>query len=397
MISQFKEMFEDRYQDTFHKVLVGRMIANYRLEAGLRRGGTVHRFAIDMSGVKVRTITPLVDRTIDPITNTDETLTIDQYKGTTFPVSEWEETLHGNPDLGMLYGREAGILIAEYLDATILSQVRNAAVKFDTGDLTTMAASGVPIDLTTTNVPKLITRAKAKLGSRRIRGGNMAWVVDDYVLATYTETQLGRDTSMADSFYKNGMSGTILGDEVYVSDNLTGEARITLPTNVTADQTFEVQGVVFTAKATPANPGEFDIGADADATRAILANAINGAATGQNSATGYFEVSAANRAILDAARLTASNDNTTNVLTLVGIGSGRLSVASNITDNVIVNFVHMFYGQKGAIDVVVAKEVKMKMRQEPKQDTTNIFNDIMFGLKVFADGARKMLDVWVQA
>lgn len=401
-ITNFKEQFSDRYQDTFHKALVGRLFANYRLEPELRQGDTVHRFAVDMSAVKVRTITPLTDRTIDAVANTDETLVIDQYKGTTFPISEWEDTLHGNPDLGMLYGKEAGILVAEYVDATILGQVVNATFDFDAGDLTTGTSSGTPIDTgTTTNIPLMITRAKAKLQQRnKVRGGNRVWIVDDYTLANITGNVIGRDTEMGDSFYKNGASGSILGAEVLVSDNLTGEAVLSIATNVTAGDTITLNGVEMTARAVPSVAGEFDIGADADATRVIIANMINGSATGLNSATGYFEFSASDRAVLDSLRITATDSPSANTITIVAIGSGRLVLSETFTDATDTwskNMVHCIYGQKGAVDFVMKKEVKMKMREEAKQDTMNVFNDAIFGVKTFADGKKRMLDVLVNA
>ena len=398
-IQNFQEQYVDRYQDTFHKVLVSRMIANYRLESNLTQGDKVHRFALDMSAVQVRTITPLVDRTVDPITNSDESLEITEYKGTTFPVSRWEKTLQKNPDLGLLYGREAGILVAEYVDATILNQVLQATLDFDEGDLTTTTSTGTPITLSLTNVPQMITQAKAKLGNARIRGGNMAWVLDDYALSMVTQHVIGRDTSLADSFYQNGRSGNILGDDVMLSDNLTGESVLTLGTQVVAAETITVGGVVWTARAVPAVAGEFDIGADVDASRVIIQNAINGSATGAESATGYFDVSAADRATLNALRITATDAPAANTLTLVGIGAGRamnpsMTWASGVVTS---HFVHSYYGKKGAIDAVIAAEIDMLMRKEPKQDTMNIFNDVIFGVKTFADGAKKMLDVHIAA
>jgi hypothetical protein len=399
-IQNFKEQFIDRYQDTFHKVLVARMIANYRLEANLKQGDTAHRFAVDMSAVQVRTITPLVDRTIDAVSNSDETILIDQYKGTTFPISQWEDTLHGNPDLGLLYGNEAAILLAEHTDATILSKVREATYDFDNGDLTTLVSTGTPIDLsTTTNIPKMITRAKAKMGNaNRVRGGNFVWVFDDYALSDVAQHVIGRDTVLGDSYFQNGASGSVLGSEVLVSDNLTGEAVLGMATNPTAADTVTINGVVFTfVAAVGATPGNVLIGANVDATRANLTAAINAAA---GAGTTYVELSAANRAIITAARITGTNDDTANTLTLVGIGAGRLIVAETLTaggDTWSKNMVHCYYGKKGAIDVVIAKEVKMKMLQESKQDTMNILNDVIYGTKVFADGKKKMLDVLIQA
>lgn len=404
-ITNFKEQFASRYQDTFHKVLVGRKIANYRLESDLTEGDKVHRFAVDMSQVLVRTITPLTDRTIDAITNSQESLEIDQYKGTTFPVSRWEKTLQKNPDLGLLYGKEAGILVAEHTDATILAEVRNATYDFDEGDLTTLTSTGAGIDLgTTTNVPKMITRAKAKLATKnRVRGGNMVWVVDDYALSNIMQNVIGRDTQMGDRFYSNGFSGTILGDEVYVSDNLTAEAVVGLATNPTAGDTISVNGIVFTFQTNaPAAVGELTVGSSADTTRANMVAAWNaiGTTIADGADAGYFPVSAANQAEWARLRITATNDNTANTATIVAIGAGRLTLAETFTaggDSWTKNLVHAYYGKKGAIDVVMAAEVDMLMRAEPKQDTMNIFNDVVYGVKTFADGKKKMLDVLINA
>lgn len=398
-VTNFREQYADRYQDTFHKALVGRMFANYRLEPLLRRGDTVHRFAVDMSSVVVRTITPLSDRTIDSISNTDETLVIDQYKGTTFPVSEWEDTLHGNPDLGMLYGKEAAILVAEYVDASILTEVTNATYDFDAGDLTTASSTGTPVDTgTSANIPLMITRAKAKLQSRnKVRGGNRVWIVDDYTLANITQHVIGRDTQMGDNFYKNGYSGTILGADVLVSDNLTGEAVLSLATQVTANDSFTINDVTWQWVASPSAAGDIDIGADVDETRLHTSYALNGTGT---AGTDYVVLSAADQAVIDALRITATNDDTANTLTIVAIGSGRLVLSETLTDGTDTwskNMVHCIYGQKGAVDVVMKKEVKMKMLQESKQDTMNILNDAIYGVKTFADGKKKMLDVLVNA
>lgn len=403
-IQNFKEQFASRYQDTFHKVLVGRMIANYRLESDLTEGDKVHRFSVDMSQVLVRTITPLTDRTIDAITNSQESLDIDQYKGTTFPVSRWEKTLQKNPDLGLLYGKEAGILVAEHTDATILNQVLQATYDFDAGDLTTLTSSGVGIDLATSaNVTKMVTRAKAKLATKnRVRGGNMVWVIDDYALANISENVIGRDTQMGDNYYQNGASGTILGSEVFVSDNLTAEAILGLATQPTSGDTISINGIVFTFRATLTTAGDIHITSTVDITRANLASAMNNISTGVVEATdtGYQVLSAADQAAWTALRITATNDNTANTLNIKAVGAGRLTLAETLTDGTDAwthNLIHAYYGKKGAIDVVMAAEVDMLMRPEPKQDTMNIFNDVIYGVKTFADGKKKMLDVLINA
>jgi hypothetical protein len=99
-------------------------------------------------------------------------------------------------------------------------------------------------------------------------------------------------------------------------------------------------------------------------------------------------------------RITATDSASADTLTIVAIGSGRLTLSETFTDGTDAwdtNFIHCYYGQKGAIDVVIQDEVKMKMLQEPKQDTMNILNDVLFGVQTFTDGSQYFLDVLVTA
>jgi hypothetical protein len=199
---------------------------------------------------------------------------------------------------------------------------------------------------------------------------------------------------LAGSVYANGYTGDVSGAEMYVSENLAATAVMSMATNPTAGDTITVNGVVFTARAVPALAGEFDIGADADATRVIIQNAINGSATGQNSATGYFEVSAANRLLLSG--ITATDSPSANTLTLQGVGTGALVVAETFTDGTDTwtrNYIHAYFGKKGAIDVVVQDLKEVDMRKTSDRRGTNVFSSYLAGIKTFQDGAKKFLDV----
>jgi hypothetical protein len=399
-LANFKEVFSDSYQDIFQKVLVGLKIANTSLRSGLRYGESVTRIKYDISAVVVRTITTGSDRTIDSITDSEELLAVDQKKGTTFPISVYEKVQAGPLSPAAVVGAKIAHKLAEYIDADILGETLNAYADFDNGDLTTTVSTGTGITLSSTTVPQLVSRAPAKLRSNNQTLTNLCFVVDSYAASDLTQYLLGKNIDLAGSTYANGYTGTVSSAEVYVSENLTGEAVLSLATDVTAGDTITVAGVVFTARAVPSIAGEFDISGTADGTRAIIANAINGSATGQNSATGYYEVSAANRAILTNKRIVATNNDTANTLTLVAKGAGRLAVSETLTDGTDAwtkNFIHCYFGKKGAIDVVIQDQVDMEMRDEPKQRTTNILADALYGYKTFNDGAQQFLDVLINA
>lgn len=390
------------YQEVFQKTLVAKEIANTRFEPVLKYGESIERVAFDISGVQVRDTVRGSASTIDSVTDSSELLEVNIEKEAVFHISDGEVKQAGPLNPGEKIGAEVGMKVAISLDARVFAEVRNALYNFDNGDLTTTSSTGVGITLNSTTVPQLVSRmgAKLKFKNNQLVTTNMCLVVDSYAASDVTQYLLGKNIDLAGYTFKNGYTGDVSNAQLYTSENLTGEAVLSLATNVTANDTITVNGVVFTAKATPAVAGEFDVAGSADATRAIIANAINGSATGQDSATGYFEVSAANRAILTNAGIVATNDDTANTLTLIGTGSGRLTVSETLTDGTdawTLNIIHAYYGKKGAIDLVVQDMKEVDMRPTADRRGTNVFSSYLAGVKTFSDGAKKFLDLWINA
>jgi hypothetical protein len=397
MLTNFRDEFATRYQDILNKRLVGMKIASFRFEPNLKSGDVLHRFKLDLSNVLVRDIVNLTDRTVDPISDSDQTLTIDRKKGTTFPIAHWEEVQAGELNPGMTAGKEVARKVATYVDADILFETKNAFATFDTGNLTGANPNGTPIAMAVNNVAQIITQSWARLDSNDAPMVNTAWVVDPYFVSILAQHPLGKDTQLGDQTFRNGFSGNTYGSEIYVSNNLTGEAVLNISESVTDEDTVVIEGVTFNlVTSLGAVAGNVLIGANAAATRANLISAINGTA---GAGSTYVALSAADRIkITNRKRITASETGTTVVL--VGVGSGRLNLSETLThsDNEFTkNFVHCYFGQKGSIEVIMQNEVNMKMRPEPKQDTMNIFNDVLYGIKTFDDGAEYFLDVHIAA
>lgn len=399
-LTDFKVHYSNTYQEIFPKVLVAMKIANTRFEPTLSYGDSVVRAKYDISSVRVRSVTTGSDRTIDPITDSEETLTIDRKYGTTFPLSVYEKKQAGPLNPGAVIGKQVAIKLATFVDADVLYETVNATYDFDNGDLTTLASTGTGITLSSTTVPQMATRMGAKLRRQNQTLENLCFVTDSYALADISQYLLGKNYNVVEAIYKNGfVDGDFGGAEVYVSENLTGEAVLSLATQPTANDTVTIGGVTLTfVSSIGSNPGNVLIGANVDATRVNLAGIINDPAT--TSAT-QVALSAANQVIFtDTLRLTATDSASANTLTLVGKGSGRLVLSAALTDGTDTwtkNVIHSYFGKKGAIDVVIQEEVDMEMRDEPKQRTTNIFSDVMYGVKTFSDGAAKFLDVLINA
>ncbi len=406
MLTDFKPQFDNAYVEVFQKTLVAKeSIASTRFMPVLKYGESVERVAFDISGVLVRSVTRGSASTIDTVTDTSELLTVNLEKEAVFHISDGEVTQAGPLNPGTTIGAELGHKVALDLDGRVFAEVLNALYDFDNGDLTTTVSSGVGITLNSTTVPQLVSRMGAKLRNKNNQNinSNMIIVVDSYAASDLTQYLLGKNIDLAGNTFSNGYTGDVSGARMYVSENLTGEAVAGIAANTTAGDTITINGVVFTARATPSLPGEFDIGASADATRALIAAAINntnGYAAEAGSATAYFEVTAADRAILTANGIVATNDDTANTLTIVGTGSGRLVVGETFTDGTDAwtkNVIHAYYGKKGAIDLVIQDMKSVEMRPTADRRGTNVFASYLAGVKTFTDGSKKFLDVLINA
>ena len=185
----------------------------------------------------------------------------------------------------------------------------------------------------------------------------------------------------------------MFGAEVYTSNNLTGEATLVYTGNHVNNQALTIGGVTFTGVTTiGSTAGNFLVSAS-DSTTGItnLAGLLN--APGTTSATQVALSAADQITITDVLGITATATSTT-VLTIVARGSGRLTLTEAQTNATwATNFVHAYYGMKGAIDVAIQDQPTMEMREEAKQLTTNIFNNVVAAVKTFTDGSQMFLDV----
>ena len=392
-LTDFATKFDNTYQEVFPKVLVANKIANTRFKPVLRYGESVERVAYDISNVLVRSVTRGSASTIDAVTDSGELLTVNVEQEAAFHLSDGEITQAGPLSPGEVIGGQIARKVAADLDRRVFLEVDNAAETFDTGDLTTIASNGTAISLTSTTVPQMVSRMPAKLRYKNNQdiNTNMALVVDAYAASDITQYLMGKNIDLAGNVFKNGYSGDISNAELYVSENLEGEVRLVVDV-ATADETVSIFGVTFTAKATPSAAGEFDVAASADAQGQIMVDMING--TGTPSATSYIELSEANRAILRNASVTASYDTATDLLTIITAGRPIFSTTMSGTTS---SRLHAYFGKKGAIDLVIQDMKEVDMRPTADRRGFNIFSSYLAGIKTFADGAKKFLDVHLVA
>jgi len=399
-LDAFKTAFSNTYQEIFQKVLTAMKIANTRLLSDLYYGKSIERVYVDISAANVEDITAYTDMTSQAVTDTSETLTVDQNKGIMFQLSEKELVQAGPLNPGEFIGMQLAQKVAIYVDADVLYETVNAAYAFDNGDLTGSSSTGTPITLSSTTVPQMVMRLPAKLRNKTNQvinaGSNLAFVVDSYAIADMFQYLLGKNADFVNALFQNGyVNEQVAGAKVYVSENLTGEAVLSSPQTPTDGDTVTIGGVVFTFNTTlTTTAGSVLISGSADAARANLTALVN--TPGTSTTYGTALSTADQTTIKKTLRLTATNSNSADTMTIVGKGSGRLVLSGSLTNTNNTwskNFIHAYFGKEGAIDVVVQKDVKADMRPEPKQPTTNIISRVLYGIKTFNDGAKKFLDV----
>lgn len=205
-----------------------------------------------------------------------------------------------------------------------------------------------------------------------------------------------KNIDLAGSVFQNGYTGDVSGAHVYVSENLTGTALLSMATTPTDGDTVVINGVTFTFKTTlGSTAGNVLIGGSADVARANLTALLN--APNTTTANGVA-LSAANQALLTPGgiAMAGTNDNTANTMSLVAKGSGALTVTETFTDATDAwskNCIHAYFGKKGAIDAVMQDLSEVDMRKTPDRRGTNVFSSYLAGIKTFTDGSKMFLNV----
>ena len=343
-------------------------------------------------------------------TDTDESLVIDKEYDAAFYVKELDE-IQNHLSVRVEYANQAMAALWKQIDGDVLGQYDQFTSTVDDGDLSGTDGNGITI--TTGNVKKIFFTARRKLQKQNILLDMLASfngfkrpgqdkmgvaVISPEVMQVLLEAVDGKDTVFGDKVAMNGHAGMFAGFNLFVSNALGWSATLALATNPTADDTITVNGVTWTFKASPSAAGEIDIGGSADATRALLTAAINGTGT-QDTATTYYEVSAANRLLLK--NITATNDDTNNVLTLKATGWGNIVVSETLTDatdewTAAKQIQHNLFGVAHAIDVVIQKQPNMLVKDRDGKVGKDIVTWTACGYKVFNEGKARMVDAQVR-
>lgn len=390
-----KEYWSAEMQKTLFVENTAVFLADYEPSRVLTADGRKYHKPI-ISKPATGTYVPYTDATVTTLTASDQELEVDQFKYAFVEVDDTDKKQNfydAASFAAMAMQKQLNNLIEQHW----LSQVTSALNTVDAGSVGGVPGQNLVLDQS--NAVQMFTAAHTKLDMQDAPFAERYAIVGAHTVGVLRQVKGNRESTLGDTVLANGIIGPWQGWTVVQNNNLPYSASLELSVNPTAGDTFTIAGVTFTARAVPSVAGEFDIGSDAAATRVIMVNAINGSATGKNSATGYFEISSENRFVLTEKRKVVAVDNIAG--TQIDItGYGDIVVAETFTSGSNVwsgQLQHSVFMVRGAIDLAVQMPASVEVTRKEKGFADYIKSLEMFKAKAFDDGARVLVDVKLDA
>lgn len=391
--ASFSTRWAREMQEKFWVKNVFRPQANFRLEAELKDGDTVKR--VYRSATVPQDYTRGSDVTFQDLTNTGESLTVNKQPVIPFYIDDLD-AIQSHYDERARYTEDTTDQMANIINGWYLAEVANATSSIDAADFG--GTSGLGATITTSNIQKMFALAQKKLGRLNtwMEGSAFANLTPD-LYQVLLEYLAGKESVLGDRTGENGHMGRYFGFDIYVSNGGYWTGRLALATQPTDADTVTINGVTFTFKTTlGSTAGNVLIGASNDTALTNLAALIN--TPGTTTANGVA-LSADNQAKLYGCTATADTTNDRLTLTYRGVGAPVVSetlTAAADTWSTGYNISHNLFGMKGSADIVIQKQPGVQIEKAESRLGYKVIPYSLFGLKTFADGAKKMVNVKVE-
>lgn len=389
----FKEVWSRVMQKKLEKTDVFRAIANWDGQSDLKEGDVYnlpYRSAVNVQGYTRGTAF-----TVQDLTNTNESLTVNVAKVAPFYIDDLD-ALQSHYKLLTEYAEDCAVQLGNWMDGDMLGEYANVATgnTVDDGDLGGTVDKG--FTLTTSNVLKAIAVASRKLDSQNVGMNNRFMVISPQVKQILIEYLAGKESALGDSTGVNGHIGKFYGFDLYLSNNTAGSSRLEMGSIPTAADTVVINGVTLTFRATPTAAGEVDVGASAAASLDDLVACINNSGTA--GATSYIALTGTNLRTME--KVTATDGTT--YMTIIGEGVGYNTVSETLTAGADIwtanlQVQHCLAGQKGATHMIVQKYPKVEVKDVYNLLGKNVASWILYGLKTFNEGTKKIVDIMVRS
>jgi len=338
-----------------------------------------------------QTYTPSTDLTQRVMVGSSESLSIGTWIASMVSIDDTEK-VQSVVDISKLVAKRMMANLNNDIEQRVLYEVMNAAHSIDDGNIG--GTSGNNAAVTSANVLQLFTAADAKLDAIDAPKAGRTAVVGTHVLNQIKLSVQGKNTQFGDGVLTRGIVTNIFGWDILYSNNLYWTATLNLATIPTESDTITIAGVVLTWNATPSGAGSVDIGASVAISCDNLVAVVNDSGT---AGTTYIALSDEDRFLWrDKRRLVATDGST--YVTFVGYGDIVVSETLTATADVwSVQTQNSLFCVKGCTDMIVQIPPKMEESRAPAQFATWIKSLTGFGKKTFADGAREMVRVKVDA
>lgn len=392
------EYWSRRMQVKRSKQTVLQDLASFEEQVTLKKGDTVNRPY--RSALTVNTLGGDGAYSRQTLTDTNEALSVNVEKEISIYVKETDE-IQNNYKIANEYIDDAAKRAGEQMDGDFLGEATNASSVVGAYEIagTGSANDGLGFTLTVSNIEKVFAVARRKLHRKHITTSNRWAVISPEFEEVLYQYLAGKESMLGDKVGNNpneiGMRG---GFRLFVSESTLWTAELVMTDVAVANDTLVINGVTFTAKATPSAAGEFDVEASAsaqgDTIVAMLTNS-QGYAAGVGDAGDYIEISAANRALLNG--ISASNNSGT--VTIRGEGAGFWVVSETLTNGSFTTakqVQHNLFGQGKPVDMVVQKYPKVRPVPRSGYVGMDYVTWWLYGIKSFLEGRDAMVDVLVR-
>jgi hypothetical protein len=316
-------------------------VANVICSVDTQKMGTVYNPYTSKPATSVGTVSSTYN--ITAYTADADSLQINQRADSSEHVNsyDWKSV-----DFGLLAdrGMNMGKGISQVIDGYVLNVPVGLAgvTALDDGDF-----GGTPGNAkvtSNTNIDDVINESLTQLFLADANGDKKFMVVSPYEAGDLRSFLQSTGNNVMDSVLREGIPSavtklgtTFSGVDVFSTNNITSEVVLGMATQPTAGDTITIAGVVFTFVATLTGAaGEVHITGSVDATRANLAELINGTnfpgdtSEVEATNTGYTALSADDIAKLSRLAITATDSAGADTLTITT--RGVISVAEDLTD-----------------------------------------------------------------
>lgn len=384
--ASFPEVRAGEMQREFFKKNIAKVICNFQTWLdGKSYGDTLNRVYSSMpeypNAYTRGSSIPEVD-----LTDTKESLVINKQYAYRFYIDDFDN-IQDKYSVAIEYWKKTWEYLSNQVDADVLAEALNAASSVDGWTLSN------------SNVMAVLWDANQALAKKNIMSRDRYAVISPEFENQLVQYAAGRQTVLWDKIGMNGYTMTFMGYDFYTSNLLCGSAELALATKPTANDTVTIAWVTFTFVSTiGTTPGNVLIGADADATRANLAALINAPATTTTKGVALSDADAK----FFASRISATNDDTWDKLTVVAKWVWTLAVDSSLTAGTdwwtaTAQLQHNLFGVKGNPYLIMQRQPSVTEVEAQDKMWKYFKNAVLYGVKTFHDNAQAMVDVTIRS